>query len=188
MEVTRHDEHFKTHAGRRKFFDLFEALASPIAQEALERIGRLYVIEKAIRGRSAEERQAQRQQHAVPILIELQAWMLERLAQVDKGSAFAAAFNYAFNNWGALQRYTQDGRLEIDNSIAERSVRGAVTVLSLCASFLSVCKHWNLVFVIDATRATLSGDGGGDAFVFQIACADLMERQTRPVERREFHP
>ena len=35
---------------RRKFFDLFEALASPIAKEALERIGRLYVIETAIRG------------------------------------------------------------------------------------------------------------------------------------------
>ncbi|MDR5727613.1 MAG: IS66 family transposase [Terriglobia bacterium] len=110
---------------RRKFFDLFEALSSPIAQEALERIGRLYVIEKAIRGRSAEERQAQRQQHAVPILIELHAWMIERSLQFDKGSAFAAAFNYAFNNWDALQRYTQDGHLEIDNNIAERSVRGA---------------------------------------------------------------
>jgi transposase len=110
---------------RRKFFDLFEALASPIAKEALERIGRLYVIEKAIRGRSAEERQAQRQQHAVPILIELHAWMIEQSVQFDQGSAFATAFNYAFNNWDALQRYTQDGHLEIDNNIAERSVRGA---------------------------------------------------------------
>lgn len=110
---------------RRKFFDLFEALASPIAKEALERIGRLYVIEKAIRGRSAEERQAQRQQHAVPILTELHAWMIEQSVQFDKGSAFATAFNYAFNNWDALQRYTQDGHLEIDNNIAERSVRGA---------------------------------------------------------------
>jgi transposase len=110
---------------RRKFFDLFEALASSIAKEALERIGRLYVIEKAIRGRSAEERRAQRQQHAVPILAELHTWMIEQSVQVDKGSAFATAFNYAFNNWDALQRYTQDGHLEIDNNIAERSVRGA---------------------------------------------------------------
>jgi transposase len=42
---------------RRKFFDLQEAHASPIASEALERIAALYGIEKEIRGRPAEERQ-----------------------------------------------------------------------------------------------------------------------------------
>ena len=45
--------------------------------------------------------------------------------KVEKGSTFATAFNYAFNNWDALQRYTEDGHLEIDNNIAERSLRGA---------------------------------------------------------------
>ena len=50
--------------------------------------------------------------------------MIEQSAKVEKGSTFATAFNYAFNNWDALQRYTQDGHLEIDNNIAERSVRG----------------------------------------------------------------
>lgn len=109
---------------RRKFFDLFEALSSPIAKEALERIGRLYVIESAIRGRSPEERRAQRHQYALPILLELNAWMLEQVVQFDKGSAMANAFNYAINHWDALLRYTQDGRLEIGNNIAERSVRG----------------------------------------------------------------
>ncbi|MGP1667073.1 MAG: IS66 family transposase, partial [Rhodanobacter sp.] len=109
---------------RRKWFDLYEAHQSPLAKEALERIGRLYGIEKAIRGQSAAVRQAQRQQHAVPLLAELHAWMTQESAKVEKGSAFAAAFNYAFNNWDALQRYTQDGHLEIDNNIAERSVRG----------------------------------------------------------------
>jgi transposase len=109
---------------RRKWFDLYEAHASPLAKEALERIGQLYSIEKAIRGRSAEERRAQRQQHAVPLLASLHAWMIEQSTKVDKGSTFATAFNYAFNNWDALQRYTEDGHLEIDNNIAERSVRG----------------------------------------------------------------
>jgi transposase len=109
---------------RRKFFDLYEALQSPMAKEALERIGQLYAIETAIRGRSAEERLAQRQRHAVPLLGALHAWMIDESARVEKGSTLAGAFNYAFNNWDALQRYTQDGRLEIDNNIAERSVRG----------------------------------------------------------------
>jgi transposase len=109
---------------RRKWFDLYEAHQSPLAKEALERISQLYGIEKAIHGQSAEERRAQRQQHAVPLLAALHAWMIEESAKVEKGSTFAAAFNYTFNNWDALQRYTEDGHLEIDNNIAERSVRG----------------------------------------------------------------
>jgi len=36
------------------------------------------------------------------------------------------ALNYALNRWEALLRYTQDGHLEIDNNIAERSVRGCL--------------------------------------------------------------
>jgi transposase len=42
---------------RRKFYDLYEATGSPIAAEALRRIGELYAIEKTINGRTAEERQ-----------------------------------------------------------------------------------------------------------------------------------
>ena len=84
---------------------------------ALERIGQLYGIEAAIRGRSAEERLAHRQQHAVPLLASLHAWMVEQSAKVEKGSRLAGAFNYAFNNWDALQRYTQHGRLEVDKAM-----------------------------------------------------------------------
>jgi len=110
---------------RRKWFDLYEAHASPLAREALDRIGQLYKIETAIRGQSADKRRAARQKYAVPLLATLHAWMIEQSAKVDQGSTWATAFNYAFNNWDALQRYAEDGHLEIDNNIAERSVRGA---------------------------------------------------------------
>lgn len=50
--------------------------------------------------------------------------MIETAAEIDQNSALAGAFKYGFNNWEALLRYTQDGRLEIDNNIAERAVRG----------------------------------------------------------------
>lgn len=109
---------------RRKFFDLYAALNSPVAQEALERIRLLYEIETAIRGKSAAERLAQRQRHAVPLLLSLHAWMIATAARVDKESALAKAFNYGFNHWAALQRYAEDGHLEIDNNTAERSIRG----------------------------------------------------------------
>jgi transposase len=109
---------------RRKFFDLYAALKSPLAREALDRIGKLYQIEDRIRGRSPEERLAQRQAHAVPVLEALHVWLIEKVSQVDRKSDLAEAFNYSLNRWESLCRYTKDGRLEIDNNIAERSVRG----------------------------------------------------------------
>ena len=110
---------------RRGFFDLYEAIGSPTAKEAIERIKALYAIETAIRGESAEVRQAMRQEHAVPLLAELHGWMVQVRTQVENGSALAKALNYALNRWEALVRYTEDGHLEIDNNIAERSVRGS---------------------------------------------------------------
>jgi transposase len=109
---------------RRKFFDLYAALKSPLAREALEQIGKLYQIEDRIRGRSPEERLTIRQEHAVPMLEAFHAWMIEKVSQVDRKSDLAEAFNYSLNRWESLCRYTKDGRLEIDNNIAERSVRG----------------------------------------------------------------
>jgi transposase len=98
-------------------------LKSPLAHEALDRIGRLYQIEDRIRGLSPEERLAQRQIYAIPVLDALHVWMIEKLSQVDRKSDLAEAFNYSLNRWKSLCRYTHDGRLSIDNNIAERSVR-----------------------------------------------------------------
>jgi len=109
---------------RRKFFDLYTAQQSPLAREALDRFGELYRIEEAIRGRSPEERHRARQQYALPLLKAFHAWMIEKLGQVEKKSELAGALQYALNNWDALVRYTEDGCLEIDNSAAERSIRG----------------------------------------------------------------
>jgi len=58
------------------------------------------------------------------VLNALHAWMIETVSQVDKKSVTVEAFNYGLNRWEQLCRYTQDGRLEIDNNIAERSIRG----------------------------------------------------------------
>ncbi len=109
---------------RRQFFDIYAAVKSPLAKEALDRIKALYQIEDYIRGRSPEFRRTSRQTYAVPLLNALHAWMVETVSQLDNKSNLAGAFNYSLNRWEALCRYTQDGRLEIDNTIAERSIRG----------------------------------------------------------------
>ena len=109
---------------RRGLFDLYEATQSPTAKEALDRIGKLYEIETAIRGHSAELRLAARQQHCVPLLDELHGWMIDTRTKVENKSALAKALDYALNRWQQLSHFTQDGTLEADNNIAERSVRG----------------------------------------------------------------
>jgi hypothetical protein len=53
---------------RRPFYELYEAHKSAVAKEALERIAALYAIEEEIRGRSAEERRAVRNQRSKPLL------------------------------------------------------------------------------------------------------------------------
>jgi len=53
---------------RRKFFDLHEANGSPIAAEALRRIGELYAIEAKMQGKSIEERARRRKEAGQPRL------------------------------------------------------------------------------------------------------------------------
>ena len=108
---------------RRKFYDIHVSLASPIALEALERIGRLYKIEEEIRGRPPDERQAVRQARAGPELESLHEWLHKTVTTLSKKSELAKAIRYALSNWVALTRYRDDGRLEADNNAAERALR-----------------------------------------------------------------
>jgi transposase len=108
---------------RRKFFDIQAANGSPLAHQALERIGGLYDIETAIRGRSADERRAIRQSHAGPPLDDLKRWFEASLPRISGKSELAIAIRYALSRWAELTRYRDDGRLEIDNNAAERAMR-----------------------------------------------------------------
>ncbi len=112
---------------RRKFYDLDQAQASPLAREALERIAALYAIEDEIRGRPPDERQKVRQARARPLLQSLQDWFEVSLTKLSRKSDTTVAIRYALTLWPALTRYCDDGRLEIDNNAAERALR-AVTL------------------------------------------------------------
>jgi len=109
--------------GRRAFYDLHQATNSPIAAEALERIGALYAIESEIRGRPPHERMALRQARAGPLLDSLREWLRQTLSRVSKKSELARAIGYVLTRWTALTRYRDDGRVEIDNNAAERALR-----------------------------------------------------------------
>jgi transposase len=108
---------------RRKFFDANANNGSPIAEEALMRIGKLYDVEKQARGRPPDERRALRQQQSKPLLDDLKAWLALTKLKLSPRSEIAAAIRYALGRWPALVRYANDGRLEIDNNAAERAIR-----------------------------------------------------------------
>jgi transposase len=111
---------------RRKFYDLLEAHKSPVAAEAIERIAKLYAIEDTIRGRPSEERQKVRAERSRPLLESLKQWFEETLGKLSKKSDTAVAVRYALGRWESLVRYCEDGRLEVDNNAAERSLRAVV--------------------------------------------------------------
>lgn len=108
---------------RRKIYEVNVTTSSPIAQEALERIGALYHIEEQIRGQSPEQRRAARQARAGPLLNDLHRFLIDAVRLLPKKSELASAIRYALSRWAALIRYRDDGRIEIDNSAAERALR-----------------------------------------------------------------
>src|SRR5262249_49590336 len=108
---------------RRKFFDVHAATGSPIAKEALDRIGQLYAVEKIISGLPPERRRQRRQLHAKPIAEALAAWAASTVRQLSRKSELARAFRYMRARWTALVRCFDDGRLALDNNPAERALR-----------------------------------------------------------------
>ena len=111
---------------RRKFFDLNEANKSPIAAQALERIGALYAIERRGRALGAAARTALRQEEAYPLLTDLHQWLVTTRKTVADSSGTARAMDYTLKRWPALTRYAESGIYPIDNNAAENCIRPVV--------------------------------------------------------------
>ena len=108
---------------RRRFYELAAAGPAPIATEALERIAKLYAIESDIRGRSSDERRVIRQEKSWPIIDELEPWLRAKLALISQKTKLAEAIRYALSRWEGLTRFLDDGRIDIDSNVVERSIR-----------------------------------------------------------------
>ena len=109
---------------RRKFYDIHVSRPTPITTHVLAEIAKLYQVEAAVRGSSPEQRRAMRQAESNGVVTGLQVWLTEQVKTLSRKSVTMEAITYAFNQWQALSRYLNDGRIEIDNNAAERSVRG----------------------------------------------------------------
>jgi transposase len=122
-----------------------------------------------------------RQKKSVPLLTSLRHWLLTQKEQVLPKSPIAVAINYVLNQWEALNRYTTDGDLHIDNNVSERTLKligmGRINWLFLGSdkggqtaavlfSFTATCKHLGI-----------------DTFAY---LRDVLERlPTHPLDRLE---
>ena len=108
---------------RRELFDEHIKTKSPIALQALEKIGAIFAVERGINGQGAETRRAVRQAQSLPLLTDLKAYLEASLERISRKSDLAKAIRYSLGRWEALCRYTDDGRLEMTNNAAERAIR-----------------------------------------------------------------
>jgi transposase len=93
------------------------------ADWAINHIRKLYRIESDIKDLSAAEKQKERQQKARPLLDQFKAWLDKSVNQVPPKSAVGKATAYSLGQWEKLERYLENGHLQIDNNRAERAIK-----------------------------------------------------------------
>ncbi len=108
---------------RRKFFDLHKANQSPMAKEALERIGQLYAIEAEAIDMDCAARKQHRKDKSIPVLTELHQWLTTTRIKTANGGTSAKAMDYTLRRWASFIRYAETGHLPIDNNPVENVIR-----------------------------------------------------------------
>ena len=113
--------------GRRKLFDIAKLTKAPIAVEAVRRMDEIFAVERTINGRSAAERVAARQQHAKPLVLDLETYLRNQRMRLSAKSDTAKAITYILSRWVVFTRFLDDGRICLTNNAAERALRGIAT-------------------------------------------------------------
>ena len=114
---------------RRKFDEALKGLpqkkrpSGTKSREALDQINRLFLIERELPNLSPEERLKVRNAQSRPIVEGFRKWLDETMPAVVPKSLLGVAVTYANNQWQKLVRFLEDGRVEISNNRAERSIK-----------------------------------------------------------------
>ena len=110
---------------RRKFDEAVKAqpkgTKTGSAVEGLAYCTKLFTIERELQDLTPEERYEERLKREKPLLDQFKAWADSR--EVLSKSKLGKAFTYLRNQWELLTSYLLDGRLEISNNRAERSIK-----------------------------------------------------------------
>jgi len=96
-----------------------------LAEYALKQIQQLYQIERMAdeQNLSYEERYKKRNELARPIMLSFEKWMEKTYPTVLPKNCMGEAISYSYALWPRMKNYLKDGRLKIDNNLAENALR-----------------------------------------------------------------
>lgn len=109
---------------RRKFVEALENQPAQ-ATDIVNEVRKLYMVERHARDEclTSDQRYELRQQISLPILNALQPVLESTKEKVLPQSPLGKAVRYCLAEWGPLNSYLSDGRLEIDNNLIENAIR-----------------------------------------------------------------
>lgn len=155
---TRKDVHIvNCMAHIRRHFEQAIKENKEMAEHALKEIQLLYHIEHDCDERelTAGQRKQERQEKSKPIMQALKLWMETEGIKYSPSSLIGKAITYAYTRWDNMMRYLEDGRIRIDNNLAENAIRPvtlgrknylfcgnheAAVSMSVVCSLLATCK------------------------------------------------
>lgn len=108
---------------RRKFVDVVKLTGSSEALSILARIAEVYRIEAKVRGENDDTWLVVRRREAAPVMRELKVQLTELSDEVSAKSALGKAVAYTLNHWSGLAAFLEDGRIEVDSNVVERSMK-----------------------------------------------------------------
>jgi transposase len=111
-------------AARRKAQGKQPAVISPLCLEAVQRIDKLFDIERDINGCSADQRHDMRQAFSAPLVADLHIWMREQRGKLSGANDVAKAMDYMLKRWAVFAQFLDDGHICLTNNSAERALRG----------------------------------------------------------------
>ena len=107
---------------RRRFIEAL--MTDSQATLMVARIQQLYQVEHVGADLDPDARRALRQEQSTPLLAQIDTVRQDLASTVLPKSPLGDAVRYLTNQWTALQRFVDDGRLAIDNNRAENQLRG----------------------------------------------------------------
>jgi hypothetical protein len=111
-------------AARRRAQGKSQPVISPLCLEAVQRIDKLFEIEREINGSSADHRRSVRQELSAFLVAGLHSWMIDERSKLSGGNDVARAMDYMLKRWAVFARFLDDGRACLTNNAAERGLRG----------------------------------------------------------------
>jgi transposase len=169
---------------RRKLFELADIASkvrkqksptiSPIAFEAVRKFDAIFMLERSINGPSPDARVAARRRDIAPLVDDVIDCMKRERAKLSRHNDVAKAMDYMLKRIVVFTRFLDDGRICLSNNAAERELRGIAMTESFYTSSSSICKHCDLSFGIDPTRATFLLERSNDLLTCEIGRTDLV--------------